>query len=296
MPTEKTLQNCRLCKSPKIRFVLNGRDDAHIFKCLDCGVVFLGNDLDEESVKDLYKYYSYGGISNFLSPITRLHYEKLLDSFEKYRKNNKIIDVGCGAGYFMVSAANRDWQADGTEISDEAIKLAEEKNQHVFKGDIASLDLGKGRYDIATLLELMEHAANPEGIIKKLSIILRPGGAIYITTPNYNSLTRILLGSRLYWFHKEHFFYFTNRTLSNLLKKYSFRIKWIRTENVSPMEISKLFRKQRPFNFAENYKKQERLRTLAEKRVFFSLVKRSVNFFLNMFGIGDTIYILAVKS
>src|SRR3989338_11365846 len=132
MPREKTVQYCRFCKSTKIRFVLE-RGEVLIFRCLDCGIVFLGNQLDEASIKGLYKYYSSTGFSNYLSPVTRLRYEKLLDGFEKYRKNNRLMDVGCGAGYFMLSDSKRGWQVEGTEISDEAVRLSEEKGQRVFK-------------------------------------------------------------------------------------------------------------------------------------------------------------------
>ena len=51
----------------------------------------------------------------------------------------------------MLSASTKGWQADGIEISEEALTLAEAKGQHVFKGDIAALDLGKDKYDIAAL-------------------------------------------------------------------------------------------------------------------------------------------------
>ncbi|MBU1922626.1 class I SAM-dependent methyltransferase [Patescibacteria group bacterium] len=294
MPRENTLKNCRLCKSPLIRFVLK-RDGLCIFRCIDCGVVFLGNDLDDREIKDLYKYYGYSAFSNYLSPITKIRYEKLLDSFEKYRKNNTIIDVGCGAGYFMLSASNRGWQADGTEISEEAIKLAEEKGQKVLKGDISDLDLKEKTYDVAVLMELLEHSSNPEQIIKKLSCILRPGGLVYITTPNYNSLARRIAGGNWGMFSKEHSFYFTAKGLKRILHKYGFKIKSLRTENISLIEISKIFKKRGSFNFTESYEKQEHLRELTEKRRIFSAMKRLANFILNIFKIGDSVCILAEK-
>ena len=288
------LQHCRFCRSPRICSVLK-RDDLCIFRCIDCGVVFLGNDLNERDIEGLYKYYSYSAFSNYLSPTTKIRYKKLLDSFEKYRKNNTIIDVGCGAGYFMLSASTKGWQVHGTEISEEAITLAEEKKQHVFKGDIASLDLEKDKYDIATLFELVEHASNPEDIIKKLSSVLRPGGLLYITTPNYNSLTRLLLRDRWNLFHKEHLFYFTDKTLKALLEKYGFRIKTMRTENISLIEILKIFKRGKSFDFTKSYETQERIRALAEKRPLFSIMKRLANFILNAFNIGDSVYIFAEK-
>jgi len=292
--TEKTLQDCRLCKSSKTSSILE-KDDVYIFKCLDCGIVFLGNELNQEAIKDLYKYYAHNAFSNHLSPVTRVHYERLLDGFEKYRKNNTILDVGCGAGYFMVSAAGRGWQVEGTEISDEAITLSEEKGQRAFKGDITGLGLEREKYDIAVLMELLEHASDPEGIVRRLMDLLRRGGGIYITTPNFNGISRRLLGNRWGMFGKEHLFYFTPKILASLLEKRGFRIKKIRTENLFLIEISKLFKGPRSFNISKGYERQERLRDLTEKNIIFSIMKNIANFILNIFKAGDTIYITAEK-
>ena len=70
------------------------------------------------------------------------------------------------------------------------------KDLRVF-GGINKLVLEKDKYDIGVLMELLEHSIEPEGIIKRLSHIVRPGGAIYITTPNYNGLTRRILSQSL---------------------------------------------------------------------------------------------------
>ena len=292
---ERILQECRLCKSTRIKYLLK-KDNALIFKCRDCGMVFLGNDMDEESIKGLYRYYSSTGFSNFLSPVTKLRYEKLLDGFEKYRKNNRLIDVGCGAGYFMLSASKRGWQAEGAEVSDEAVKVAREKGQKVFKGNIRELDLGNKKYDVAVLMELMEHASDPEGIVKKLSEILRPGAGIYITTPNFNSIIRRLLGNRWGIFHKEHIFYFTPNKLKEILNKHGFRIESTKTENLSLREVLRVFKRSDTLNTARIYEKQENLRELTEKNIIFSALKKAINFILNIFGAGETIYITAQKK
>lgn len=121
-------------------------------------------------------------------------------------------------------------------------------------------------------------------------------GLVYITTPNYNSLTRRLFGNSWNWFHKEHLFYFTDKTLKAFLEKYGFRIKMVRTENIFLMEISKIFKRGKNFDFTKNYEKQEWVRALTEKRPLFSVMKRLANLILNIFGIGDTIYILAVRG
>ncbi len=295
MHAEKTVQNCRICKSTRIKPVYK-KGDLFIFKCLNCKAVFLGNQLDEKTIKGLYRYYGHSTFSNRISPTTKLHYERLLDSFKRYRKNNTIIDVGCGAGHFMQSVTERNWAVDGTEISDEAIRIASQRKQRVIKGDITSLDLAKEKYDIATLFELMEHALDPEGIIKKLCYIIRPGGLVYVTTPNYNSIMRRLLGNRWGIFHKEHIFYFTPNKLKEILNKHGFRIKSVKTENLSLREVLRVFKRSDALNSAKVYEKQENLRELTEKNILFSTLKKAINFILNIFGAGETIYITAQNS
>jgi len=62
------------------------------------------------------------------------------------------------------------------------------------------------------------------------------------------------------------------------------------------IEASKVFKKSASSDFAKSYKRQEQLRELTEKRLVFSIAKRLANFILNIFGIGDTIYILAERK
>lgn len=289
------LAYCRFCKSKKIRRVFK-KQALHIFKCLTCKTVFLGNKIDNESIKDFYNYYGHNAFSNHLSLVTKLRYENILDSLEKYRKNNTIIDVGCGAGYFLACAAKRGWRADGSEISDGAIQLAREKGQSVIKGDIADIDFEKDKYDVATLFELIEHAADPEGIIRKLSYALRRGGAIYITTPNYNSLTRKILRERWGMFNKEHLFYFMPQGLAAVLKRYNFRIMKIKTENLSLREILKVFKKSDFPDEFKIYERQEYVRHLTERGKPLFAMKKIINFCLNAHKVGETIYIFAEKS
>jgi len=256
----------------------------------------LGNKINDQAIKNLYSYYARNKALNELSPITRLRYEKILDVLEKYRISNKVIDVGCGAGHFIMCAVEKGWQVDGSEISDEAIKLVKNKGYSIFKGDIASIDLEKEKYDAVTLFEFIEHAADPDGIIAKLSYALRPGGVIYITTPNYNSLTRKILGNRWGVFHMEHQFYYTPKVLISILKKHNFKILKLKTENLSVNEIMNIFKRQPNSDDLKCCSRRESVRHLIEYNILFFAIKKLINFFLNMCKAGETIYVFAVKG
>lgn len=49
--------------------------------------------------------------------------------------------------------------------------------------------------DVVVSFETIEHTRDPDIQVRHYYRILRPGGAVFISTPNYNSLSRLLLGA-----------------------------------------------------------------------------------------------------
>jgi 23S rRNA U2552 (ribose-2'-O)-methylase RlmE/FtsJ len=74
------------------------------------------------SDQELIDYYANYGSVDSISEITVRRYHELLDKFEAFRKNNKIIDVGCGRGHFLKVAKERGWDVHGTEFSDQLVE------------------------------------------------------------------------------------------------------------------------------------------------------------------------------
>ncbi|MCH8330091.1 MAG: hypothetical protein IH946_01715, partial [Bacteroidetes bacterium] len=74
-----------------------------MIKCKDCGFVFMEKIPTLEELNAHYENYSYDS-EGYLSPLTIKSYNLLLDEFEKYRKTNKLLDVGCGRGWFLQEA------------------------------------------------------------------------------------------------------------------------------------------------------------------------------------------------
>lgn len=113
---------CLICNSENIKKIPTYYENKGLIKCKKCGFVFMEQIPTAQELDTYYKSYSYSG-EQYLSPLTILSYNLLLDEFEKYRKTNKILDVGCGRGYFLKEAKKRGWEIYGTEYSDKAIEL-----------------------------------------------------------------------------------------------------------------------------------------------------------------------------
>lgn len=282
---------CRLCHAENTNFLFR-KGQLVFFRCPHCKLAFMRNTLNQQQITELYKYYAY--IPQPFNPITEKRYLSLLRRFEPFKKNSRLLDIGCGGGHFISTAQNKGWKAIGTDISREAIQICKEKNLKVRCGNISELNFQSNYFDIITMFEVMEHLDNPRGTLEQIHKILRPGGLLYITTPNFNSLTRFILGPKWRAFDIEHIFYFTAVCIMRLLKQIGFSKINVKSNNLSIIEIKLTF-----FSHINEVKderdKEQIFREKIENSTFLQLSKHLCNIFLNLFKLGDTLYVYAEK-
>lgn len=135
-----------------------------------------------------------------------------------------LFEIGAGAGFFLKAAERAGWTVAGTEILEAAIGFA---------GDRLGLELGReaaeqlaapaGSADVVAMFEVIEHLLDPRIVLEKVRSVLRPGGLVVLSTPNFNSLSRRALGAG--WAvlsPAEHVYYFTKGSLRQLLTQAGF--------------------------------------------------------------------------
>jgi 2-polyprenyl-3-methyl-5-hydroxy-6-metoxy-1,4-benzoquinol methylase len=232
-------------------------------------------------------------------------YEELLDSFEAYRQSNKIIDVGCGNGHFLKVALQRGWEVYGTEYTDEAIAQCQAKGIKMQQGELNPKHYAPESFDIITSFEVLEHINTPHQEITNFHAILRKGGLVYLTTPNFNSVSKHLLKEN--WSvveYPEHLSYYTPKTLKRLFEKHQFTTLQILTTGISIGRIQLAKSKSQttvnqentpvtPINFRAE---DETLRQQAETNPLIKLAKNTINFILNTTGKGDSLKGYFVKK
>lgn len=238
-----------------------------------------------EELNKHYAKYSYSEDS-FLSPITIKSYHQLLDEFEKYRVHNKILDVGCGRGFFLVEARKRGWEVYGTEYAEEAIKLCRSKGIEMRSGQLQEDSFSPEEFDVITSFEVIEHINNPQEEVKLIHRFLKKGGLFYCTTPNFNAYLRYQLKAEYNVIgYPEHLSYYTRRTLKKLFKANGFKALKVLTTGISITRL-KTSKKASSEKLISNESQDEKLRKQIEGNKLLGIAKKIVNFFLSLFGLG----------
>ncbi|TAD99071.1 MAG: methyltransferase domain-containing protein [Bacteroidetes bacterium] len=283
-------QKCLVCQHNNFS-VMQNYEHAFLQKCNSCGFVFCSKIPTQSELIAHYNGYSR---QDDISPITIKRYEELLENFEKYRKTNRIIDIGCGNGHFLKVAQKKGWQVYGTEFTDEAIKKCEEKNIQMQQGILNPANYEADFFDIITSFEVLEHINNPIEEVKNFKQILRKNGLIYLTTPNFDSLSRLYLKQS--WTvieYPEHLSYYTVKTLKQLFENQGFKTKKISTTGISIGRIQQDATQEKTEEFRQ---KDEKLRQKTEKNPLLQIAKNSINALLDMFNKGDTLKVFFEKK
>jgi len=288
---------CLLCGSNKLINIFG--DDHFITRCSNCNFVFSREIASTEILQNFYDKYP---IADEYFELTRQRYITLLDQFEPFRKTGKILEIGCGEAYFLDEARLKNWKTFGTEISTPLLENAIKK-EHIIYNNLETIPAELyGEFDLIISLEVIEHLPDPKYYAGKFEKLVRKGGGLYMTTPNFNSLARNILGKN--WNNivfPEHLCYFTRKTMKKLLTQYNFKEKYTKTEGISPSRFAYTFlkwnRKDNKSEFKYDYNERDRnFSAQIDKKILLSLIKKVTNSILNLTNAGETLKIFYVKK
>ena len=130
------------------------------------------------------------------------------------------LDIGCGPGFLLSQARDRGWQCMGLDSSPFAPRFARERFglDHVHTGLIEDVDFSGKTFDVISMQHVIEHLYEPLPTMRQIVKLLKPGGILYLETPDICSGSAKRDGAS--WLHikiPEHVLYFSQETLSRLL-------------------------------------------------------------------------------
>jgi 2-polyprenyl-3-methyl-5-hydroxy-6-metoxy-1,4-benzoquinol methylase len=99
---------------------------------------------------------------------------------------DRVLEIGCGAGATMNWLRSRRTiqYAAGVELVSEAASKASAVFDTVLTGNIETLNLPEGKFDLIVALDVLEHLVDPWSVVRRLHGALNPGGAVIVSLPN----------------------------------------------------------------------------------------------------------------
>lgn len=271
-------------------YPLKGYEDNFLVKSKSSSFVFCQKIPSDEEILEHYSNYPVG--YNIDSTITLKRINHHLDEFEKFKKTGNILDVGCGPGLFLIEAKKRGWKVYGTEFTDKQIAYLENQGIETNQGKLNENSFEPELFDVIISSEVLEHINNPIEEAGHFHRLLRTGGLLYITTPNFNAIERFLLkGDYNIIEYPEHLCYYTPKTIDLLLTNSGFKKLKIKTTGFNPTRIKNSKNKSGKKPASHN---NEMLREAMETG-FKRWVKNIINGFLNLFGIGNSLKAWYIK-
>ena len=177
----------------------NGPRIAHakghdIIECFDCGFRHVLALPDASALESEYRenYYSEEK-PNFIAHAGEdqawfeLAQNDRLEIFEKSLtpERRRILDIGCGPGFFLSTAIKRGWDAHGIEPSRQAAAHARTLGATITEGFFGKESAAAlGRFDAVNLTNVLEHVPNPVDILKAAIGQLDSGGVLCVGVPN----------------------------------------------------------------------------------------------------------------
>jgi 2-polyprenyl-3-methyl-5-hydroxy-6-metoxy-1,4-benzoquinol methylase len=143
----------------------------------------------------------------------------------------RLLDVGSGNGSFLNVAKNLGYEAWGLEPDPLAVEFSQRQGFNVREGTLPGSDLPFGTFEQVTASHVLEHIHFPVAALQEIFALLKPGGRLWLTTPNFDSIGQEVFQRN--WRGLEsprHVCIYTQKTLFRLLRDTGFiNLKGVRT-------------------------------------------------------------------
>lgn len=141
-------------------------------------------------------------------------------------KNLKILEIGCGKGYFLNLARSNGFEGWGIDINKRAIEFAKEKlkliNVYPYFIEEFAKEFPEEKFDLICFYHVIEHLKDPLRFLTLLKNALRDDGYIAFSFPNPNRIDIKLLSREKWDYPPHHLTRWNEKSIETLLQNIGF--------------------------------------------------------------------------
>ena len=117
-----------------------------------------------------------------------------------WHADGRLLDIGCSWGRYLKIMQSYGWNVYGLEFNKQAVEYAQEKLGlgNVRQGMIEDAGFEDNFFDVVHMSMVLEHLHDPKLALEKIAVMLKPGGELIISVPNFASYEANKYGAKWY--------------------------------------------------------------------------------------------------
>lgn len=193
-PSDNSQPLCILCGLP-LRQVGQDFSGKRIYKCEACeyATTPISDETETVALYDDPEYFDGWGCNlEFdyarFEPSVHRQAQDYLDFVAAHTEGKSLLDVGTGSGLLPHLAKEKGYEVEGTDLSKHVSDNVPAKAGFpIHHGTLEQIEFAR-KYDIITMLHVLEHTSNPLSTLERCRDLLNDGGYLVVVVPNYQSL------------------------------------------------------------------------------------------------------------
>lgn len=164
-----------------------------------------------------------GVVAAIVLPSLKQRLDQGLRNVPRLQADAHLLDVGFGDGAFLELARSAGWDVTGVDPDPVSVESAIQRGFDVRLGGIEACADRSGSFDAVTLSHVIEHVHDPIALLQSAYHLLKPGGFLWLSTPNIESLGLSIYGRN--WLGLDpprHLVLFRWQAIQELLRKMGF--------------------------------------------------------------------------
>lgn len=202
-----------------------------------CSACFTSQVLPQPTADELQRFYDSfhlnemsGGLYDEVEERMKADFPAKVKMVRGYMvaQDSRLLDVGCGKGFFVKAATDNGVRAEGIDVSCSGVEYA--VNVLGIRAQIGRIEEQNSgewseAFDVVTLWATIEHLTDPLVVLRAINGSLRPGGIVLCDTGLGNVYWEKFLPGHSQWYDApQHMFVFSEQGLVALLEKAGFKI------------------------------------------------------------------------
>jgi 2-polyprenyl-3-methyl-5-hydroxy-6-metoxy-1,4-benzoquinol methylase len=237
-----TRRACPTCGAQAEKAEL-AKDHMSVVRCGICDLVYVNPTFDEDHYQSVYASAEYQeivrdlGISSHEYRVGRFGVERvgIMEQHLRPRdgKSVRYLDVGCSTGFVVEAARDRGWNAIGIDLNPSAVEYGRCRGLELRTVALEEAGFSPGSFDAISLFDVLEHLLAPVRTLRACIDLLAPGGILFLYVPNYDSASRLLMGSDAHFIWPTHHLnYYTPATIRDLMSRNGLTTEFVATEGL----------------------------------------------------------------